>query len=312
MAKAGAVILFAVFANAAFVGVSAESNAQINVLVQSLNQSRQFEVRLDVTVSEGKVSVNTHPVGSNVVTRVDCQADVAELATDGVSVLQQWSSPVSLRVLVLESPISGQPGRPGIVAQLQVTDIDSTQVTQALVPMLEVTFGMSQNEVRRATWSVPMEESMLYSMPRDADTYGTLPNTPGKELPAGPLQTTSHYPMGQAETTLEEAAAPGKLPETPLRAEPPSSYKLVCQRAEMLRQEVCRLWRSLWQQALPLVCGAALLVVVGALGGTVIVLGLRVLCPHAHDSKFDSKAFYVDNLQMDFQPLIVDKKGTPC
>lgn len=40
------------------------------------------------------------------------------------------------------------------------------------------------------------------------------------------LQTTSHYLIGNVETTVEGNALPGKLPETPLRAEPPSSYKV--------------------------------------------------------------------------------------
>lgn len=39
------------------------------------------------------------------------------------------------------------------------------------------------------------------------------------------LHTTSHYPLRQAETTQEETAAPGKLPETPLRVEPSVLYE---------------------------------------------------------------------------------------
>lgn len=39
------------------------------------------------------------------------------------------------------------------------------------------------------------------------------------------LHTTSHYPLRQAETTQEETAAPGKLPETPLRMEPGVLYE---------------------------------------------------------------------------------------
>lgn len=41
-----------------------------------------------------------------------------------------------------------------------------------------------------------------------------------------PLQTTSQYLIQQAETTVDEETLPGKLPETPLRIEPPSSYKV--------------------------------------------------------------------------------------
>lgn len=40
------------------------------------------------------------------------------------------------------------------------------------------------------------------------------------------MQTTSQYLIRNVETTVNEDALPGKLPETPLRAEPPSSYKV--------------------------------------------------------------------------------------
>ena len=39
------------------------------------------------------------------------------------------------------------------------------------------------------------------------------------------FQTTSHYPLKQTDTTQEEIAAPGKLPETPLRMDPDLLYE---------------------------------------------------------------------------------------
>ncbi len=39
------------------------------------------------------------------------------------------------------------------------------------------------------------------------------------------LYTTSHYLLKHAETTQEEIAAPGKLPETPLRMDPEILYE---------------------------------------------------------------------------------------
>lgn len=38
------------------------------------------------------------------------------------------------------------------------------------------------------------------------------------------MQTTSQYPLKHTETTQEEIAAPGKLPETPLRMDPDLLY----------------------------------------------------------------------------------------
>uniref|UniRef100_A0A8C4QRU6 Uncharacterized protein n=1 Tax=Eptatretus burgeri TaxID=7764 RepID=A0A8C4QRU6_EPTBU len=175
-------------------------------------------------------------------------------------------------VLALEAP-SSLPGiEREVVVQDEVVAVDGVEVKLYLICKPGELTGHS-------VALVPFEQSMLFSAPRDSDVQGTSPNLPGKEVPAGLLQTTSHYPLGQAETTLEEVAEPGKLPETPLRAEAPSSYRVVCQRIELLRQELCRLWRQLWAQALSLLWSAALLLLVGTLGAGALIgtlYGLRV------------------------------------
>lgn len=46
------------------------------------------------------------------------------------------------------------------------------------------------------------------------------------------LQTTSQYPLKHSETTQEEIAAPGKLPETPLRMDPDLLNEIKSEEAE--------------------------------------------------------------------------------
>ncbi|KAK7816587.1 hypothetical protein U0070_000440 [Myodes glareolus] len=85
------------------------------------------------------------------------------------------------------------------------------------------------------------------------------------------LQTTSHYLVGNVETTVEGNALPGKLPETPLRAEPPSSYKWM----EKLRKALCRFWGSVF----PVFFMFLNVMVVGVLGAAGVIAVLKVLFP---------------------------------
>uniref|UniRef100_H2ZV36 Uncharacterized protein n=2 Tax=Latimeria chalumnae TaxID=7897 RepID=H2ZV36_LATCH len=99
------------------------------------------------------------------------------------------------------------------------------QVYQTDVTEMEILVNKDLRELRHLTFTVPLKETMLYTIPRDNDILFTLPNFSGKVDAQGPVQTTSHYPIRQVETTVDEESGPVKLPETPLRAEPPSSYK---------------------------------------------------------------------------------------
>ncbi|XP_073672707.1 glycoprotein integral membrane protein 1-like [Garra rufa] len=66
--------------------------------------------------------------------------------------------------------------------------------------------------------------SKFSGIPRESDVFVTnasIPHTVEDQV----LNTTSHYLLKHAETTQEEIAAPGKLPETPLRMDPETLYK---------------------------------------------------------------------------------------
>ncbi|GAB0186883.1 glycoprotein integral membrane protein 1 [Grus japonensis] len=102
----------------------------------------------------------------------------------------------------------------------------------------------------------------------------TLPNLSGKDI-QDPLQTTSQYLIRQVETTIDEETLPGKLPETPLRIEPPSSYKVMCQWVEDLRKALCRFWF----RSLPIFFSLMEVIVVGVVGAALILKVLKVMFP---------------------------------
>uniref|UniRef100_UPI00358F63C7 glycoprotein integral membrane protein 1 n=1 Tax=Myxine glutinosa TaxID=7769 RepID=UPI00358F63C7 len=286
-----------------------QTSVTTKVTVQMVNSSEQYEVSVVVGTLGGQVYVNAFLVSLNMVMRIKRHALVAVVGESG----SVEARPVELRVLALEAP-SSLPGiEHEVVVQDEVVTVDGIEVHQQKVPMVRLLLGGQPGELTgHSVAFVPFEQSMLFSAPRDSDVQGTSPNLPGKEVPAGLLQTTSHYPLGQAETTLEEVAEPGKLPETPLRAEAPSSYRVVCQRVELLRQELCRLWRQLWAQALSLLWSAALLLLVGTLGAGALIGTLRVVCPHTPRDRLEPKILSHESLQLDLKPLITEKSSTSC
>ncbi|KAG7244165.1 hypothetical protein INR49_004238, partial [Caranx melampygus] len=124
--------------------------------------------------------------------------------------------------------------------------------------------------------------------------------------------TTSQYPLKHTETTQEETAAPGKLPETPLRMDPDllydvryddglddrpnqpdqiqmetppkefiSSYSAMCQWVEQVRERL----RRFCSESLPLFFLVMWVVVIGVVGSAVIVKILDMFfptCEHKH------------------------------
>lgn len=124
-------------------------------------------------------------------------------------------------------------------------------------------------------------------------------------------QTTSDYPLKHTDTTEEEIAAPGKLPETPLRMDPDvlydedfdepnhddqtkgpgkdldSPYSAVCQWVEEARERLKRFC----SESLPLFFLIMWVVVIGVAGSTVIVNILDIIfpsCEQKHVLQLDS------------------------
>ncbi|KAF4796303.1 Glycoprotein integral membrane protein 1 [Turdus rufiventris] len=246
----------------------------IRVGVMMLNTSGEFhkgQVLFNITYVNGQVYLNDFPMKSGVA-HITCQTIILENSLDNL-LDQQRLGTVRVRIMVHEWPLASTSDLQLIVVQEEVTEIDGKQVQQEEVTEIDI-LVKDLRVLRHSNYTVPLKESMLYSMPRDNDVLFTLPNLSGKDI-QDPLQTTSQYLIQQVETTVDEETLPGKLPETPLRIEPPSSYKVMCQWVEDLRKGLCRFWF----QSLPILFSFMEVVVVGVVGATLIIRVLKVTLP---------------------------------
>ncbi|XP_007458824.1 PREDICTED: glycoprotein integral membrane protein 1 isoform X1 [Lipotes vexillifer] len=228
------------------------------------------QVVLNITYESGQVYVNDFPVNSGV-TRISCQTLIVKnenLEEKG------YSGIVSVRILVHEWPMTSGSSLQLIVVQEEVVEIDGKQAQQKDITEIDI-LVKNQGILRHSNYTLPLEESMLYSISRDSDILFTLPNLSKKGESVSSLQTTSQYLIRNVETTVNEDALPGKLPETPLRAEPPSSYKVMCQWMEKFRKDLCRFWCSVF----PVFFMFLNVMVVGIIGAVIVITILKVLFP---------------------------------
>ncbi|KAM6185244.1 glycoprotein integral membrane protein 1 [Rhynchocyon petersi] len=235
-------------------------------------QVSREQVVLNITYEHGQVYVNDFPV-NNGVTRISCQTFIVK--NDNLENVEEsgYFGIVSVRILVHEWPMTSGSSLQLIVIQEEVVEIDGKQTQQKDVTEIDI-LVKNQGILRHSKYTLPLEESMLYSISRDSDTLVTLPNLSRKEN-AGSLQTTSQYLIRNVETTIDEDPLPGKLPETPLRAEPPSSYKVMCQWMEKFRKDLCRVWSIVF----PVLFMFLNVMVVGIIGAAVVITILKVLFP---------------------------------
>ncbi|XP_029449929.1 glycoprotein integral membrane protein 1 [Rhinatrema bivittatum] len=245
-----------------------QESIRINVTTLKLTGNVPEQVIFNISFVSGQVLVNDFPVKSGV-TRVTCPTVVLEGGSATGSLHE-----VAVRILVHEWPLTLGSRVKLMVVQEEVMEIGGEQVQQEDTTEIEFLVNEEMHVLRYSSYSTPLKESMLYSISRDKDILFTLPNLSGKEVQA-PLQTTSQYLLRQMETTVEEDTAPGKLPETPLRAASPSSYKVMCQWVEELRKELCPFWLAF----LPLYISIMEVVAVGVIGAAVIVNLLTVIFP---------------------------------
>ncbi|XP_023405152.2 glycoprotein integral membrane protein 1 [Loxodonta africana] len=235
-------------------------------------QVSQEQVVLNITYESGQVYVNDFPV-NNGVTRISCQTLIVK--SENLENVEEkgYFGIVSVRILVHEWPMTSGSSLQLIVIQEEVVEIDGKQAQQKDVTEIDI-LVKNQGILRHSNYTLPLEESMLYSISRDSDTLFTLPNLSRKES-VGSLQTTSQYLIRNVETTIDEDALPGKLPETPLRAEPPSSYKVMCQWMEKFRKDLCRFWSSVF----PVFFMFLNVMVAGITGAAVVITILKMLFP---------------------------------
>ncbi|XP_002747118.1 glycoprotein integral membrane protein 1 isoform X2 [Callithrix jacchus] len=229
------------------------------------------QVVLNITYESGQVYLNDLPV-NNGVTRISCQTLIVNENLENLE-KKEYFGIASVRILVHEWPMTSGSSLQLIVIQEEVVEIDGKQVQQKDVTEVDI-LVKNQRILRHSNYTLPLEESMLYSISRDGDILFTLPNLSKKESVSS-LQTTSQYLVRNVETTVDEDVLPGKLPETPLRAEPPSSYKVMCQWMEKFRKDLCRFWSSVF----PVFFQFLNIMVVGITGAAVVITMLKVLFP---------------------------------
>ena len=251
-----------------------QNGIQINVTTLSKSgEESEEQVVLNITYERGQVYVNDLPVNSGV-TRISCQTLIVK--SENLEKLEEkhYFGIVTVRILVLERPVTYSASSQLIVIQGEVVEIDGRQAQQKNVTEIDI-LVKNQRVLRYSSYFLPLEESMLYSISQDSDILFTLPDFSKKVGTVSSLQTTSHYLMGNVETTVDGNALPGKLPETPLRAEPPSSYKVMCQWMEKLRKALCRFWSSV----VPVLFMFLDVMVVGVLGAAGVIAVLKLLFP---------------------------------
>ncbi|XP_012662999.1 glycoprotein integral membrane protein 1 [Otolemur garnettii] len=250
-----------------------QAGIRINVTtVQDDGETSKIQVVLNITYESGQVYVNDFPVNSGV-TRISCRTLIVKDENLENLEEKEYFGIVSVRILIHKWPMTSGSSLQLIVIQEEVLEIDGKQTQQKDVTEIDI-LVKNQAVLRHSNYTLPLEESMLYSISRDNDVLFTLPKLSKKESVSS-LQTTSQYLIRNVETTVDEDALPGKLPETPLRAEPPSSYKVMCQWMEKFRKDLCRFWSNVF----PVFFMFLNVMVIGIAGAAVIITILKVLFP---------------------------------
>nr|XP_014425033.2 glycoprotein integral membrane protein 1 [Pelodiscus sinensis] len=250
-----------------------KENIRVNVTVpKNSEESQEVQVVFNITYNYGQIYVNDFPMERGV-TRIKCQALILEPGnSDNLFGQRRWGI-VSVRILFHEGPFGSRWNFHLIVIQEEVTEIDGKEVQQEEVTEINILIK-GLRILKHSNHTVPLKESMLYSIPKNHDLLFTLPNLSGKDIQS-PLQTTSHYLLRQVETTVDEETLPGKLPEPPLRTEPPSSYKVMCQWVEYLRKELCGFWLKFF----PVIFKLMEVIGTGVIGAALVLGILKVLFP---------------------------------
>ncbi|KAL7872406.1 hypothetical protein SRHO_G00073890 [Serrasalmus rhombeus] len=283
----------------------------INVTAVSENKESSYNVQINLSVAmvDNKTMVNGVSLKPSEVTRMTCQALL--LDDNNVTLSDGAGELVSsvMRLMLDQSEMQSDAGEEVLLLTLgqEIIQLGQENVWQPDVWEMKMLLNQNSEEVTQVHDFFPMSQSKISAMPRENDiimTDESIPETAEDQV----LHTTSHYPLKQAETTQEEIAAPGKLPETPLRMDPstlyesaqdetvnpddllpevplrqsPSSYNVVCRWVEELRDRLKRFC----SESLPLFFLIMWVVVVGVAGSAVIIKILDIVFPSCEHKGF--------------------------
>uniref|UniRef100_A0A3P8S2V4 Glycoprotein integral membrane 1 n=1 Tax=Amphiprion percula TaxID=161767 RepID=A0A3P8S2V4_AMPPE len=316
-------VIFLIFASVTHTESSTRQLNTENILINvtagtladtQLQDSNNLQINLNISVGEEQVFVNDIPVELSGVTRFNCQA----LLLDSINGSSEFESGDSVstvtRVMVSQNRLYSD-SEEVVALQVfsEVIEMEGKEVQQP--DMCEVKILMSPDFQKLAQFTniYPIGHSEIFRVPRENDVVVTDPPNSRKDEEQLMSQTTSQYPLKHTETTQEETAAPGKLPETPLRMDPDmlydvryddefddrdpnqsdqnqmesppkefiSSYSAMCQWVEQARVRL----RRFCSESLPLFFLVMWVVVIGVVGSAVIVRILDMffpICEHKH------------------------------
>ncbi|XP_030638163.1 glycoprotein integral membrane protein 1 [Chanos chanos] len=284
----------------------------INTTAVSENSERTYNVQinLNITLLDNQTVVNGFPLKLSEVSRLTLDALLLNDPSINVSAGYGVYVSSTVRVMVEQSELQSDAGEDVLLLALteEIIELENERVQQPEVCEVKILVNQNLEEHPQITNVYPMSESKLSLIPRDSDIRMTDVSIIEYVEEQDFLDTTSHYPVKHPETTQEEVAAPGKLPETPLRMEPDllydsvedqdgspdyllpevplrkseSSYNAMCEWMERLRDRM----RRFCTESLPLFFLIMWVVVVGVVGSAVIIKILDVLFPSCEHKGF--------------------------
>uniref|UniRef100_A0A672Y8R2 Glycoprotein integral membrane 1 n=1 Tax=Sphaeramia orbicularis TaxID=375764 RepID=A0A672Y8R2_9TELE len=227
-------VLCLLFAPVTFTESSSRQMNTENILINvtaatladtQLQDSNNLQINLNISVGDEQVLVNDIPVELSGVTRFNCQALLLE-STNGSSEFESGDVVSTVtRVMVSQNRLYSD-SEEVVALQVfsEVIEMEGKEVQQP--DMCEVKLLMSPDFQKLAQFTniYPIGHSEIFRVPRENDVVVTDPPNPRKAEEQVMSHTTSQYPLKHSETTQEEIAAPGKLPETPLRMDPDLMY----------------------------------------------------------------------------------------
>ncbi|XP_066533193.1 glycoprotein integral membrane protein 1 isoform X2 [Hoplias malabaricus] len=288
--------------------LSTESVFNVTAVSENKESSYNVQINLSVAMMDNQTMVNGVQLKPSEVTRMTCQA----LLYDSNATFSDEDGELVdsvLRLMLDQSFMQSEAGEEVLLLTLgqEMIQLGEEKVWQPDVWEMKMLLNQNSEEVTKVHDIFPMSKSKISAMPRENDII-LSDESISKTAEDLVLHTTSHYPLKQAETTQEEIAAPGKLPETPLRMDPstlyesaqeetvnpddllpevplrqsPSSYNVVCRWVEELRDRL----RRFCSESLPLFFLIMWVVVVGVVGSAVIIKILDLLFPTCEHKGF--------------------------
>ncbi|KAG9466231.1 hypothetical protein GDO78_016980 [Eleutherodactylus coqui] len=251
-------------------GVRTRLQETVTVNVTTLHGAEKVteQVSSNISYIRGRIHLNGFPVNRGV-SRISCRMVIRDYNTSG----DAHNALVSVRLLVLHNLLNYS--RTSITVQQEVIAIGGNKVNQSEIAEVKLEVNRHMEILHYSSSTMNLEDSHLYSISWDNDVLVTFPNIPESAADSVPQQTTREYGIGQ-NTTVDEEPFPGKLPETPIRAViPASSYKVMCEFADELRDKLCLIWSWLY----PVLANIAQVLIVGVIGAAIVLELLKIFLP---------------------------------